>query len=161
MVFDEESLTQTFELTKSRVISSTSVAVRTSAVIATLSRPAAKGDKKPAIACLTAEAKVASKLVSVVEIAKRDLATKGIKCFQYNALGSHVVDVPRERRKPRGGEVKKTGDAEEADEDAFQTMADPMGATKKRSVPTMTIYLSPVSVKELRAAYGDSPNGNE
>ncbi|KAK5718085.1 hypothetical protein LTR17_015873 [Elasticomyces elasticus] len=155
MVFDEESLTQTFELTKSRVISSTSVAVRTSAVIATLSRPAAKGDKKPAIACLTAEAKVASKLVSVVEIAKRDLATKGIKCFQYNALGSHVIDVPRERRKPGGKEAGKTGEGDVEDEDAFQTMADPMGATKKRSVPTMTIYLSPVSVKELRAAYGE------
>ncbi|KAK4901755.1 hypothetical protein LTR27_001527 [Elasticomyces elasticus] len=155
MVFDEESLTQTFELTKSRVISSTSVAVRTSAVIATLSRPAAKGDKKPAIACLTAEAKVASKLVSVVEIAKRDLTTKGIKCFQYNTLGSHLVDVPRERRKPGGKEAGKTGDGDVEDEDAFQTMADPMGATKKRTVPTMTIYLSPVPVKELRAAYGE------
>ncbi|KAK0851773.1 hypothetical protein LTR03_003797 [Friedmanniomyces endolithicus] len=157
MPLDEEALAQTYNLIKHRIISSTQIATRTTTIVSKLTQPATDGDK-PAIVALTAEAKVASKLISVVEIAKRDLASKGIKCFQYNALSSRVGEVPRERKKGGGGRgVNQPGDDAGADGEGdgdFQTMPDPMGVTKKRNTPILTIYLSSVAVRELRTAYG-------
>ncbi|KAK0284089.1 hypothetical protein LTR35_005803 [Friedmanniomyces endolithicus] len=153
MPLDEEALAQTYNLIKHRIISSTQIATRTTTIVSRLTQPATDGEK-PAVVALTAEAKVASKLISVVEIAKRDLASKGIKCFQYNALSSHVGEVPRER-KERGNQSSHDAGAERDGDADFQTMPDPMGVTKKRNSPVMTIYLSSVAVRELRVAYGE------
>jgi len=61
-----------------------------------------------------------------------------------------------ERRKAAGA-ANQPGDDDGADGEGdgdFQTMPDPMGVTKKRNTPVMTIYLSSVAVRELRVAYG-------
>ncbi|KAK0365322.1 hypothetical protein LTR91_014349 [Friedmanniomyces endolithicus] len=158
MPLDEEALAQKYQVMKHRIISSTQIATRTTTIVSRLTQPATDGEK-PAIVCLTAEARVASKLISVVEIAKRDLVSKGVKCFQYNALSSRVGEVPRERKEKGGGsEANQPGDDDGADGEGdgdFQTMPDPMGVTKKRNTPVMTIYLSSVAVRELRVAYGE------
>ncbi|TKA79874.1 hypothetical protein B0A55_03669 [Friedmanniomyces simplex] len=158
MAFDEDSLARRYNLTNFRVRSSTQIASRTAAVISNLTQQTTDSEKS-VIVILAADAKVASKLISVVEIVKRDLVSKGLKCFQYNALSSQIVEVPRESKKKKGGgggEDSPPGDdgADGEEGDEFQTMADPMGATKKRNTPFMTIYLSCVAVKELRAVYG-------
>ncbi|KAK1068279.1 hypothetical protein LTR12_001223 [Friedmanniomyces endolithicus] len=152
MPLDEEALAQEYQVIKHRIISSTQIASRTTTIVSKLTQRATDGEK-PTVVCLTAEARVASKLISVVEIAKRDLACKGVKWFQYNALSSHVGEIPRER-KERGNQSSDDAGARGEENDAFQTMPDPMGATKKRNTPVMTIYLSSVAVRELRVAYG-------
>lgn len=135
---------------------------------ATTMTTAAKTPTPPVIQ-LTAHAKAANKLISIVEIAKRDLKVKGVKVFQYNALTSETVSIPRERPKKTGlaeddqiagDPVAETGGGadEDDEEDAFETMgavkkAD-LGATKLRSVPVLTVYLATRAVKELRAEYG-------
>ncbi|KAK0256110.1 hypothetical protein LTR91_000289 [Friedmanniomyces endolithicus] len=159
MPFDQEALAQKYQLTKHRIISSTQIASRTTTIVSKLTHPATEGEK-PVIVALTAEARVASKLISVVEIAKRDLASKGGECFQYTALSSRIGEVPRERKVKGGGRAvnqpgEDDGGADEEGDGDFQTMPDPMGVMKKRNTPVMTIYLSSVAVKELRVAYGE------
>lgn len=140
-----------YQLLDLSVLSSTPIAGRTATVSQRLLAERV-ADEQPCVIRLTAKAKAASKLISIVEIAKRDLASKGTKCFQYNALSSEIVDVPRERAR------KESNGADVADEDgsddAFETMGAPSGTTKKRSIPIITVYLSVVPVKELKAEYG-------
>jgi len=154
MAFAEEALAGKNELVKYRITSSTQITTRASAVISSLTQQAKDG-QEPVAVCLTAEAKAANKLISIVEIAKRDLASKGVKCFQYNALSSQVVDVLREPKKKTNGGAAVQGESEVQDpEDDFEVMNGSMGTTKKRNMPSLAIYLAAVSVRELRIEYG-------
>jgi hypothetical protein len=151
MSVEEALLVQKYELSQLKVISSTQISNRVAAVTSQLTIPPIDG--KPTIVALTAKAKDANKLISVVEIAKRELAAAGSKVFQYNALGSEMVKIPRvkpSKGKPTDGVGVQEGD--ESD-DAFETMGASDGM-KKRLLPTMTTYLSTTSIKELRTAYG-------
>jgi len=88
---------------------------------------------------------VANKLISVVEIAKRELKDNDQKVYQYNVLGSELIHS-----------APATKDA--VDQDAMSDNEPAFEKTEERStvrnVPTMTIYLSLASVKELKQAYG-------
>ena len=144
---DEAVLSQKYDLVKVNIISSTQISKITTTVIAKLSKPSQ--DDKQVILALTAKARTANKLISIVEIAKRELASSSGPIFQYNAVSCEMVEIPRKSGK-RGA---KEGD-EESD-DAFETMgAESLSGTKQRSVPVMTTYVATVSVKELKAAYG-------
>lgn len=149
MVFDNVSLEASHSLVHLNVSSAHQISNRTSAIISRLN-PSEKSpdDQKTVIVALTAKAKAAGKLISVVEIAKRELAKDGVKCFQYTSLTSELVDI---ERNPKGS---KEVDGEESD-DAFQTMGEVKeSSTKKRSMPVLTIYLSTKSVKDLKVALG-------
>ncbi|KAK5133951.1 hypothetical protein LTR08_007071 [Meristemomyces frigidus] len=152
----EQMLLQKYELVKLSVHSSTQISSRTAAIVSNITAERAAGEK-PVVVSLTAGAKVASKLISIVEIAKRSLIGQGLPVYQYNVLNSEMIDVPREpKKKSNGGADKMARDGEEDEsDDAFQTMGAPTGATKKRNVPVMTIHLSRTPVKELRAQYGE------
>ena len=143
----EAALEAKYDVGKHRVISSTHISDRTAGIVARLTSESPPGEK-PAVVCLTAQAKVASKLISVIEITKRELASRGLKCYQYNAMSSQLMDVPRSTRKP----AKAAGESDS--EDAFETMGASEPETKKRNVPLMTVYLSRMSIKELRTEYG-------
>ncbi|KAI6865030.1 hypothetical protein KC343_g2935 [Hortaea werneckii] len=136
------------------VVSSTQIASRTSKIISHLDEQPGE-DGKPTVVSLTARAKAASKLISIAEIVKRDLAARDVRCYQYNALDSELADIPRDRRPKQPAD--SVGGAEEDGEsdEAFETMGAPTGPTKKRSVPVMTIYFSKVPIKELKADYGE------
>jgi hypothetical protein len=152
MSVDETLMTQKYEFSKLKVISSTQISNRVTAVTSKLSTPPTDG--KSAVMALTAKAKDANKLISIVEIAKRELAAAGASVFQYTALGSEMVEIPRvktSKSKPAEKEVR-VGQGDESD-DAFETMGASDGM-KKRLLPTMTTYLSTTSIKELRTAYG-------
>jgi hypothetical protein len=127
------------------VISSSSISNRTTSLITHIkSTPA---DSKPAVVALHAKAPVVNKLISIVEIAKRDLKADNQRIYQYNALGSELV---------QSTPVTKDGtdqDAMSDDEPAFEKTEQ---RTTVRNVPTMTTYLSLASVKELKQAYGYS-----
>ena len=160
MTLDEGSLQGKYDLVKLSVLTSTQISSRTSAVVAKFSPSgdgiensdpatthAGNNNGKPVIVALTAKANATNKLTSIVEIAKRDLVSKKIKCFQYNALSSEMVEIERKS--------KKRGDDESDSDDAFETMgAVPLSEKKKRSMPVMTVYLATTSVRELKMAYG-------
>ena len=104
-----------------------------------------------------AKAKSAGKLVSVVEVVKREIGGEGGVWFQYNGLGEGVGGVPRDGE---GGEGDGEGEEDvEMEEEGFEKMKTRIeraieGTEKVRSVPVMTVYLSRVRIEALREAYG-------
>ncbi|KAI4156576.1 MAG: hypothetical protein L6R39_001086 [Caloplaca ligustica] len=59
---------------------------------------------KPGVVILGAKAEVASKMISVVEIAKGDIAKRGGKWYQYSSLRSDLHQVTtKQKQQPRGG----------------------------------------------------------
>lgn len=151
MAFNNASLQTTHNLVELSVSSHHEISNRTSAVISRLKNPEqSPDDQKTVVVKLTAKAKAAGKLISIVEIAKRQLTSEGIKCFQYTALDSEIIDI---KRHPKNHKQDIVG--EDESDDAFETMGEvKQSATKKRSMPVLTIYLSRASVKELKIAYG-------
>lgn len=144
-------LLQNYTLHPLSISPSTQISTRTTAVINALGTiPAAAAtslntststskleDKdKPVIVVLTARSKAANKLITIVEIVKRELAGRGVAVYQYTAVGGEVRDVVRDE----GGE--------EGGDEAFER------GTKKKNVPVLTVYLCGVGVGELKAAYG-------
>jgi hypothetical protein len=129
-------------------------------------------DALPSLVVLTAQAKAANKLISIVEIIKREArkADPGRKVFQYSELTAKMMEIPRNPRpgatghtvpapRPRGngddavGHDGGTHDGDEK-EPAFQTMPEPGPTTKLRQTPVMTIYLATKSVRELKLTFG-------
>ncbi|KAK4610447.1 hypothetical protein CLAFUW4_13733 [Fulvia fulva] len=161
MTLDEGSLQAKYDLVNLSVITSTQISSRTLAVLAQFSpsgheienndpatiAAAGNNNGRPVIVALTARANATNKLISIVEIAKRELTSKKVKCFQYNALGSEIVEIERK---------SKSGNDESESDDAFETMgAVPLSEKKKRSMPVMTVYLAITPIRELRLAYGE------
>ncbi|KAI4717010.1 hypothetical protein E4T48_06816 [Aureobasidium sp. EXF-10727] len=136
-------LSAKYTLLQLSIISSSSISNRTTSLIAHLkSTPA---DSKPAIVALHSKAPVANKLISVVEIAKRELKENALKVYQYNALGSELIQIA-----PATKDATNQ-DAMSDDEPAFEKIQQ---KTSVRNVPTMTTYLSLTPIKELKQAYG-------
>lgn len=143
--FSDTSLTLTHNLVKISVLSSSKIEARTATVISRLN---AKAEGKPVLLALTAKARTASKLISIVEIAKREL---NIPYYQYTVLTSETIEIPHESAQKTSCEPDE-GDGEDAT--AFQTMGAPMTARKIRSVPVLTIYLSRHEAKVLAKEFG-------
>ncbi|EMC97663.1 hypothetical protein BAUCODRAFT_147712 [Baudoinia panamericana UAMH 10762] len=156
MAADQALLETKYEFVKLSVRQSTKISDRTAAIISRLTAESPDGGK-PSIISLTAPSKASSKLISIVEIAKRALASAGLKCYQYNALSSQVIDVLREPKKTARTANNPAGveEGEPESDDAFETMGALLGDTKKRNVPVLTIHLSRTPIKELRAQFGE------
>ena len=152
MASDDKTFSDTHEVTRLTIQSNTQISAKATSTISKLSSQDS-GTPKPALVILHAQSRWASKLISIVEIAKRDLESKGVKVFQYTAVSSEIVEVER-KPKPKGVEAAPQ-DGEASDDDAFQSMgADEEGGMKKRAVPVMTVYLATQSVKALKSELG-------
>lgn len=136
-------LSAKYTLLQLSVISSSSISNRTTCLIAHIK--STPDDNKPAIVALHAKAPVANKLISIVEIAKRELKENGLKVYQYNALGSELIQST-----PATKDATNQ-DAMSDEEPAFEKVKQ---RTAVRNVPTMTTYLSLSPIKELKQAYG-------
>lgn len=122
------------------------------------------GDSKPALVVLTAKSPVGTKLITIVEIAKREIGAQAGKWFQYCAVGESLqVQAPIEARngksKGKGGNREGNDEGSEEEEEAFEEMKTPFeraieGKEKVRTVPLLTIYLARVRVEGLRRIYG-------
>ena len=154
MPVDEALLSQKYDLVKLSVINSTSISKRTAAIIAQLGDASPKS--KIVVIALTAKSRAANKLISIVEIAKRELATRDTTCFQYNDLICETIEIKRNPNpSSSAGGADKDDDEDDDSENAFETMgAQTEAGLKKRTVPVMTTYLSISSVKELKVALG-------
>ncbi|CAK1362967.1 hypothetical protein CB0940_04891 [Cercospora beticola] len=173
MAFEEPSLQGKYAMEKFGVASGTQISSRTSAVVGKLVMMTTRQDDTtaaalPVVVAITATSpKAAGKLVSIVEIAKRDLVARKVPVYQYSALSSRLDDIPRHgnngddktKRGEKGSSATAGGGGEQDDEssdDAFEVMGQAQGSeTKKRNVPVLTVYLSTVSVKELKVAFGE------
>ncbi|TVY92909.1 hypothetical protein LAWI1_G000809 [Lachnellula willkommii] len=161
-------LASTHDVLRMSIISSTQIEKKVTAILKHLDTP-----DKAAVVMLHSKAKVASKLISVVEIAKREIAAGGGKWFQYNAVEGLLEENSQEEDGEDEGGVKVGKadgmDAEEEDEEeeeSFETMKTPFeraieGKAKVRAVPGMTTYLSRIRIEGLGKKYGEQTNGLE
>ena len=143
---DEAQSLQKYDLTTINIISSTQISKATTRILKTLAQNS-KDNKHPIVA-LTAKARVANKLISIVEIAKRDSASRKGALYQYTALSSEMVEISAKNADSKGDQGEESDDAFEA------VAASDVPATKMREMPVLTIYLSTVSIKELKIAHG-------
>lgn len=156
-----------YDLTVMNIASVASIEQKVSRILGTLASFSFAAPAKPNIVLLHAQAKVASKMISIVEIAKREIAAAGGKWYQYN----EVKELTVKQESKNGKEDKATLDPDDGmdvDEDngdgaasapSFETMMTPFeravhGKPKIRAVPVMSIYLSRVRVDSLRKLYG-------
>ncbi|KAF2480198.1 hypothetical protein BDY17DRAFT_34000 [Neohortaea acidophila] len=171
------TLSSNYTITHLPIAGSTQISSRVSLLVSKLDSSAAKPSNdedatepekaKLALVVLTAKARYAHKLISVVEIAKREVLAAaaatatasageggGGRWFQYSALSGEVVDVER-RGALVGGKAELDEEDADGDEDAFEMMgAKEGGGVKKRNVPVLTVYVCGEAVRELRVAYG-------
>ncbi|KAI8624842.1 hypothetical protein F5Y19DRAFT_284037 [Xylariaceae sp. FL1651] len=139
---------------------------------------------KTSISILRAKAPETGKLITIAEIAKREIekeqsrddsgegeagqvSTTG-RWFQYIALGEEV----QQRRRDEGNTIVEdtvlggqgVDENETSDGDDFEIMKTPFerateGRPLKRGVPVMSLFLSRSSIEELKRRYGEQTNG--
>ncbi|KAK5110735.1 hypothetical protein LTR62_005612 [Meristemomyces frigidus] len=146
-------------LSTHRILSSTKISPLVTKILSTLTQQTHdQGNEKPALLRLTAHPKASAKLITIVEISKRQLALTGTSCYQYTALSSQLIDIPRQKPSTNNTagstRAEPDSDPEDPDDVAFEIMPPPGGQTKKRSVPVLSIYLSARPVREWRIEYG-------
>ncbi|KAM3072389.1 hypothetical protein ACMFMG_009193 [Clarireedia jacksonii] len=89
----QNDLSSTHQITTMNIISSSHIQKKVTRILDTLST-FSFSDPKPHVVLLQAKAPVACKLITIAEIAKRELARNGAKWFQYNVVGSILVEQP-------------------------------------------------------------------
>ncbi|KAH8596361.1 hypothetical protein B0O99DRAFT_685889 [Bisporella sp. PMI_857] len=154
-----------YDVTSMNIISSSHIQQKTTRAISFL---ASYPSTPSRVIHLNAKAKVAAKMITIVEIAKREIAKDGGKWFQYNKVESVLERKAPEKEKEEGSGEKKgneegSGEKEEQEEEPFEVMKTPFersieGKPKVRGVPIMSIYLSRVRIERLRREFGEQTN---
>lgn len=163
-------LDDTYLVTSQSVISSAKINKKVKTCLEILSVFPAVPPAKPRVAMLHSTGSSCSKMISIVEIVKRNIAADGGKWFQYNKVeGKRITGIRSD--KPSGVTADKDDgdhmdvDVESAELDGegqsedFETMPTPFERAldpkeKFRVVPIMVVYLSRVRIEKLRKAYG-------
>ena len=160
-----------YDATSISIISSSHIQQKVSRVLDVLGGYEKGKMKVPQVVMMRAKAPCAAKMISIAEIAKREISKEGGKWFQYNKIEGVMAEVKKvDKGKEKGGEDENeglNGDRAEGDEEAkseeettaFETMKTPFeraneGVPMVRAVPVMTLYLSRVRIDGLRKAYG-------
>ncbi|KAI3318027.1 hypothetical protein HD806DRAFT_526677 [Xylariaceae sp. AK1471] len=178
-----------YEVQLQSVISSSKIQQRVSAMLRHLTPPTQLPSIGPSsnvataktrVSILRAKAPEAGKLVSIAEIAKRQIedeqpvsdgsaseAGRGRKTsrwFQYIVLGEEI----RQRRREAGNTIIEDtvlggSGADEEEDDEFEIMKTPFeraaeGQPLVRGVPVMSLFLSRSSIEELKRRYGEQTN---
>ena len=160
------------EVTTMSILSSAHVQQKVTRVLEKLATFPHVPPAKPSVVTLHSKASVASKMITVAEIAKREIAKQGGKWFQYCKVESIMEQKKEGQNEAKMKVMKATKDEEnsmdvpEADEpeseeetEAFETMKTPFeraieGRPKLRAVPVMTLYLARIRIDSLRKLYG-------
>jgi hypothetical protein len=160
-------LENTHEVTIMNIISSSQIQQKVTRTLEILSEYPAIAPAKPKVVMLHAKAPIASKLITIAEITKREVVKGGGKWFQYNKLGQIMEEKKskeeKEKKEKNAGEDVSMAENKEEDrgngsEEEFETMKTPFeraieGKPKVRTVPVMTVYLSRVRIDSLRKEY--------
>jgi hypothetical protein len=157
-------LENTHDVTTMSIISSSHIQQKVTRALDILSEYPAVPPAKPKVVMLHSKAAVASKMITIAEIVKREIAKAGGKWYQYNKLNKIVEEKVEKagsakKEKSTGGDVSMTeiggeGAGQESEEE-FETMKTPFeraieGKPKVRAIPVMTVYLSRVRIDRLR-----------
>ena len=124
-------------------------------------------DPKPGIIVIDARASDAAKMLSVIEIAKREIEAgeRSGKWFQYSRVSSELTKIPRQLK--NASNQMDDDDARDQDgvrsKDKGDTLASKDPATggphiKLRAIPVLTIYMTRISIPELKQEYGEQTN---
>jgi len=157
------NLATSYEVSAMWIISSSQIENKVRRVLENLASFSFAAPTKPNIILLCAKSTTASKMISIVEISKREIAAKGGKWYQYNRLEHNLEEKKKEQvttilgRQVELGNTEIEGQSE--DESAFETMKTPLeraveGRPKIRAIPVLTVYLSRVRVESLKNTYG-------
>ncbi|MCJ1232252.1 hypothetical protein MMC14_000201 [Varicellaria rhodocarpa] len=175
-----------YEFTSMSIISSSKIELKVRSLQRRLEKFSFADTKaKPQVVALHAKAPVVSKMVTIVQIVKRNIEKEKSKWWQYSKLHGQIIELDetpkkgRERGKmlrewesnraaasgpdPAASTLDGTAvEADGEDDQAFEMMDtnDQQAEARKRirAVPIMTIYMSMVPVKELREAYSEQTN---
>jgi hypothetical protein len=175
-----ESLEAKFQVQVHSVISSSKIQKKVTSVLRhlTVSDSSADGLR---VSVLRAKAPDAGKLVTIAEIAKRELSAEkedetGGRWFQYIGLGEQTKEGSTEVGKKNPVEDTLLGDkgqdededddggeAAEPQDDATVVTKTPLeraieGPPKKQVVAVMNLFLSRISIDELKKRYGEQTN---
>ncbi|RYP10390.1 hypothetical protein DL765_008122 [Monosporascus sp. GIB2] len=157
------------------VLSSSKIQKRVSAVLQhigpTGSSKAITSATKPRISILRARAADAGKLITIAEITKRELEERGGESaertwFQYITLGEEIKEKQRGESKSIVEETVLGGLVADEEGDGsgdFETMKTPLekaidGRPLVRGTAIMSLFLSRISVDELKKRYGEQTN---
>ncbi|KAK7522212.1 uncharacterized protein IWZ02DRAFT_120970 [Phyllosticta citriasiana] len=143
------------------IVASSKIQAKVRAVLTALSSdPSPETDN---VVLLQARAPAANKLISVAEIAKRELERERRPWWSYVGVKGVLVELdPKDSRnsgKQNGSdasqdaELDKTSDAEE--EDAFEPLTGQKDRKKVKNVAVMDFYLAIKPVPALRTLYGE------
>jgi hypothetical protein len=155
------------------IISSHKIQKRVSTVLRHLAGPSPDiTPTKPRVVVLRAKSHDAGKLISVAEIAKRELAKHANNqgyWYQYITLGEVTVEHPR-RHEEDATVVEETSigngsdrSLETSEQDGFEVMKTPFERATKgrptvRTIPTINLFLSRVSIESLKRQFGEQTN---
>ncbi|KAI1418613.1 hypothetical protein F5Y13DRAFT_3387 [Hypoxylon sp. FL1857] len=156
-----EAVESKYEARIHSIISSSKIQKK---VVSVLQHITSSATNKTSVSILRAKAADTGKLVSIAEIAKRELEKRtdsGRIWFQYIALGEELKEIPRGEGNTVIEETKLGG----ADDDDFEVMKTPFqraieGQPRLRGVPIMSLFLSRVSIEELKKRYGEQTNAD-
>lgn len=173
------------------VISSSKIQKKVTSVIQHLtSSVPTPSSTKGAVSILRAKAADAGKLITISEIAKREISKqKGVddgRWFQYIGLGEEIKETAKEKDKSKGegktivedtmlgGEVQMEDEpqddaddkTDDDDVDDFEIMQTPHeraieGRPMLRSIPIMSLFLSRISIVELKKRYGEQTDDSQ
>ncbi|RYP03409.1 hypothetical protein DL764_005168 [Monosporascus ibericus] len=172
-----DTLEDKYDVQLHSVLSSSKIQKRVSAVLQhigpTGSSKAITSATKPRISILRARAADTAKLITVAEIAKRELEERSgesteRRWFQYIALGEEIKEKQRGESKTIVADTVLGGlaaDEEGDDSGDFETMKTPFeraieGRPLVRGTPIMSLFLSQISIDELKKQYGEQTNAS-
>ncbi|GAP84513.1 hypothetical protein SAMD00023353_1100330 [Rosellinia necatrix] len=183
-----------YDVQSQSVISSSKIQQRVSTMLRHLTPPPWTSSVEPApntpipktkVSVLRARAMDAGKLVSIAEIAKREIegerlepTSDGVPCeggqaskmgrwFQYIAIGEELQERNREKD---GTVIKETilgssgvGREDDDQDDEFEVMKTPFeraieGRPLVRGIPVVSLFLSRSPIEELKKRYGEQTN---
>ncbi|KAI0885696.1 uncharacterized protein GGS22DRAFT_161643 [Annulohypoxylon maeteangense] len=137
------------------IISSSKIQKKVTAILQHLASPATK----TTVSILRSKASDAGKLVSIAEIAKRELREQaGNECvwFQYVAIGEELKEIPRDEGNTIIEETRLGNDDFEVMKTPFERAIE--GQPRLRGVPVISLFLCRVSIEELKKRYGEQTN---
>ncbi|KAL8937507.1 MAG: hypothetical protein Q9216_004387 [Gyalolechia sp. 2 TL-2023] len=137
LLFDIKRLQGEFGISTISVISSSKISQKVKTLLDRVEKSTFAGvDAKPGIAVVEAKAAVASKMISIIEIAKADIAKRGGKWYEYTKLRSELSYLKPKQKKKQQTQSSRTLVHRESGQDAtgiapqpsIQTVANDLGA---------------------------------
>lgn len=176
-----ESVEAKFQVQIHSVISSSKIQKKVTSVLRHLTASDTPAEEGPRVSVLRAKAPDAGKLVTIAEIAKRELSAQkeggtGGRWFQYIGLGEQAKEGSKEVDRKiavdntissdKAQDEDDPGDEDEpvepqdgtttATKTPFERAIE--GRPKKQVVAMMSLFLSRVSIDELKKQYGEQTN---